>query len=353
MIAPAAERELGTAGDRQQPPGRRQHDRHRRRRQGRARRPYAAGHHVRVRDQLQPAEAALRPGEGFHGDHRNLVDPADAGGASLAAGANVKEFIDYSKAQPAGLDYATSGAGTSTHLAAEMFKTMTGAKLVHVPFKGNAEVHERTARRPREGAFRLSASTLQHVRSGALRVLAVTTEKRLADLPDVPTIAELGYPGYEISSWQGVFAPAGTPKDIIAQAQRRDRRACSARRRSRRASSAKAPIRSAARPSNSPRAFQRGGEVGEGRQVRRAWARELAGPYESQTHLAGRDVMHRGGDLQLFAVDQRLEDGAALGEARRGQAGVRFSDLLHQRVIVRVAAAVGLAATWRAPAGSS
>jgi tripartite-type tricarboxylate transporter receptor subunit TctC len=128
---------------------------------------------------------------------------------------NVKEFIDYSKAQAAGLDYATSGPGTSTHLAAEMFKTMTGAKLVHVPFKGNAEVLNALIGGHVKVHFALTASTLQHVRSGALRVLAVTTEKRLPDLPDVPTIAELGYPGYEISSWQAVFAPAGTPKDIV------------------------------------------------------------------------------------------------------------------------------------------
>jgi tripartite-type tricarboxylate transporter receptor subunit TctC len=128
---------------------------------------------------------------------------------------NVKEFIEYSKAQPAGLDYATSGPGTSTHLAAEMFKTMTGAKLVHVPFKGNAEVLNALLGGHVKVHFALTASTLQHVRSGALRVLAVTTEKRLPELPDIPTIAELGYPGYEISSWQGVFAPAGTPKAII------------------------------------------------------------------------------------------------------------------------------------------
>ena len=128
---------------------------------------------------------------------------------------NVKEFIEYSKAQPGGLDYATSGPGTSTHLAAEMFKTMTGANLVHVPFKGNAEVLNALLGGHVKVHFALTASTLQHVRSGALRVLAVTTEKRLPELPDVPTIAELGYPGYEISSWQGVFAPAGTPKDII------------------------------------------------------------------------------------------------------------------------------------------
>ena len=129
----------------------------------------------------------------------------------------VKEFIEYSKAQPSGLDYATSGPGTSTHLAAEMFKTMTGAKLVHVPFKGNAEVLNALLGGHVKVHFALTASTLQHVRSGALRVLAVTTEKRLPDLPDVPTVAELGYPGYEISSWQGVFAPAGTPKDIVSR----------------------------------------------------------------------------------------------------------------------------------------
>ena len=130
---------------------------------------------------------------------------------------NVKEFIAYSKAQPSGLDYATSGPGTSTHVAAEMFKSMTGANLVHLPFKGNAEVLNALLGGHVKAHFGLIASTLQHVRSGALRVLAVTTTKRLAALPDVPTIAELGYPGYEISSWQGIFAPAGTPKEIVGK----------------------------------------------------------------------------------------------------------------------------------------
>jgi tripartite-type tricarboxylate transporter receptor subunit TctC len=130
---------------------------------------------------------------------------------------SLKEFVEYSKAQPAGLDYATSGAGTSTHLAAEMFKTMTGAKLVHVPFKGNAEVMNALLGGHVKAHFGLAASSLQHIRAGNLRVLAVTTEKRLAYLPDVPTIAELGYPAYEITSWQGAFAPAGTPKDIVTR----------------------------------------------------------------------------------------------------------------------------------------
>ena len=130
---------------------------------------------------------------------------------------SLKEFIEYSKTQPAGLDYASSGPGTSTHLAAEMFKTMTGAKLVHVPFKGNAEVLNALLGGHVKVHFALVASTMQHVRSGAVRVLAVTTEKRLAALPDVPTIAELGYPDYEISSWQAMFAPGNTPKDIVAK----------------------------------------------------------------------------------------------------------------------------------------
>jgi tripartite-type tricarboxylate transporter receptor subunit TctC len=133
---------------------------------------------------------------------------------------NLKEFIEYSKTQPTGLDYATSGPGTSTHLAAEMFKAMTGAKLVHVPFKGNAEVINALVGGHVKVHFALTASTLQHVRNGTVRVIAVTTEKRLPDIPEVPTIAELGYPAYEISSWQGVFAPAGTPKEIVGRLNR-------------------------------------------------------------------------------------------------------------------------------------
>ena len=130
---------------------------------------------------------------------------------------NLQEFVALAKSKPGQINYGSAGIGTSTHLAAEMFKTMTGANLVHVPFKGNAEVLNALLGGHVKVHFALTASTLQHVRSGALRVLAVTTEQRLPDLPDVPTIAELGYPGYEISSWQGVFAPAGTPKDIIDQ----------------------------------------------------------------------------------------------------------------------------------------
>jgi tripartite-type tricarboxylate transporter receptor subunit TctC len=130
---------------------------------------------------------------------------------------NLKEFIAYTKASPVGLDFASSGAGTSTHLAAEMFKSMAGSNLVHVPFKGNAEVMNALLGGHIKIYFSLVPTVLQHVKSGTLRALAVTTEKRLAYLPDLPTIAESGFPGYEINSWQGVFAPTGTPKDVVTK----------------------------------------------------------------------------------------------------------------------------------------
>jgi len=130
---------------------------------------------------------------------------------------NLAEFIELAKTEPGGLDYASSGPGTSPHLAAEMFKSMAGVELVHVPFKGNAEVLNALLGGHVKIHFGLAPAVLQHVKAGNLRALAVTTEKRLPYLPDVPTIAERGFPGYEISSWQGVLAPAGTPKDVVAK----------------------------------------------------------------------------------------------------------------------------------------
>jgi tripartite-type tricarboxylate transporter receptor subunit TctC len=130
---------------------------------------------------------------------------------------NLKEFIALAKSNPKGLDYASSGPGTSTHLAAEMFNTQAGIRLVHVPYKGNAEVYNALLGGHIKVHFSLVPSGIAHVRAGKLRVLAVTTEKRLPYLPDVPTIAESGFPTYEISSWQGVLAPAGTPPTVIAK----------------------------------------------------------------------------------------------------------------------------------------
>ena len=130
---------------------------------------------------------------------------------------NLQEFIALAKSNAGGLDYASSGPGTSTHLAAEMFNTMANVRLVHVPYKGNAEVYNALLGGHIKVHFSLVPSAIAHVRAGKLRVLAVTSEKRLPYLPDVPTIAESGFPTYEISSWQGVLAPAGTRPDIVAK----------------------------------------------------------------------------------------------------------------------------------------
>jgi tripartite-type tricarboxylate transporter receptor subunit TctC len=130
---------------------------------------------------------------------------------------NLQEFIALAKSKPGSLDYATAGIGTSPHLATEMFKSMAGVDLVHVPFKGNAEANNAMLGGHVKVYFALVPAVLQHVKAGSLRALAVTTERRLPYLPDVPTIAESGFPGYEISSWQGAFAPAGTPKEIVAK----------------------------------------------------------------------------------------------------------------------------------------
>ena len=130
---------------------------------------------------------------------------------------NLQEFIAIAKAKQGGLDFASAGIGTSPHLAGEMFKSMAGVDLVHVPFKGNAEANNAMLGGHVKIYFGLVPAVLQHVKAGSLRALAVTTERRLPYLPDVPTIAESGFPAYEISSWQAAFAPAGTPKDVVAK----------------------------------------------------------------------------------------------------------------------------------------
>jgi tripartite-type tricarboxylate transporter receptor subunit TctC len=130
---------------------------------------------------------------------------------------SLKEFIAMAKSKAGGWDYASSGVGTSPHLAAEMFKSMAGVDMVHVPYKGNAEAMNAFLGGHIKIYFALVPAVLQHVKAGSLRAIAVTTEQRLPYLPDVPTIAESGFPGYEISSWQGVFAPGGTPRDVVGK----------------------------------------------------------------------------------------------------------------------------------------
>jgi tripartite-type tricarboxylate transporter receptor subunit TctC len=130
---------------------------------------------------------------------------------------SVQELIALARARPGELVYASSGVGASSHLTIELFLLMTGTRMLHVPYKGPGPgLIDLVAGRVTMAAPSTIA-TLPHVRSGRLRALAVTTAKRVAGLPDIPSVAEAGVPGYESVSWFGFVAPAGTPKDIVAR----------------------------------------------------------------------------------------------------------------------------------------
>jgi len=131
----------------------------------------------------------------------------------------VKELIAVAKARPGQLHYASAGNGTPPHLAAELFKTMTGVNMVHVPYKGNTFAFTDLVAGQVSVSFPTIPSALPLVRSGRLRALAVTSARRSAVLPDVPTIAESGVPGYDSASWFGMLAPAGTPAAITTKLQ--------------------------------------------------------------------------------------------------------------------------------------
>jgi tripartite-type tricarboxylate transporter receptor subunit TctC len=128
---------------------------------------------------------------------------------------NVKELIAVAKAKPGELNVATSGIATSTHMASELFLYMTGTKMVHVPFKGGGPGIVAMLAGQCHLYFATISTSLPHVKAGKLRGLAVTSSKRSVALPDVPTIAESGVPGYAHSSWVGMLAPAKTPQPIL------------------------------------------------------------------------------------------------------------------------------------------
>jgi tripartite-type tricarboxylate transporter receptor subunit TctC len=132
---------------------------------------------------------------------------------------NVKELIAVAKARPNDLTYASTGNGTSPHMLMEMFKWKTGTQMVHVPYKGAAPALVDQMAGQVVVAFNSAVGALPHARSGRLRALAVSTEKRFAAMPDLPTVEEAGVKGYSGSSWQGVAAPAGTPPEILNRVQ--------------------------------------------------------------------------------------------------------------------------------------
>ena len=130
---------------------------------------------------------------------------------------SVSELIAYGKANPNKLNFASSGNGTSIHLSGELFRTMTGVQMTHVPYKGSSPALTDLIAGQVQLMFDNLPSSLQFIKAGKLRALAVTSAERSAALPDVPTLAESGLPGFEASSWFGVLAPAGTPNDIIVK----------------------------------------------------------------------------------------------------------------------------------------
>jgi tripartite-type tricarboxylate transporter receptor subunit TctC len=128
---------------------------------------------------------------------------------------SVQDLIDLAKSQPGKLNYASAGRGTPLHLAAELFKSMTGTDIVHVPYGGDTPALLDLLAGNVQLSFMSVSSTAPQIKAGKLRALAVTSEHRAAALPDLPTLQELGFKGYDISTWWGLFAPAKTPPEIV------------------------------------------------------------------------------------------------------------------------------------------
>ncbi|MES2564508.1 MAG: tripartite tricarboxylate transporter substrate binding protein [Pseudomonadota bacterium] len=129
--------------------------------------------------------------------------------------ANLKEFVALVKSQPGKLNFASAGAGSTTHLAMEMLKSAAGMDIVHVPYNGNAPAGTAVLGGQVQALFGSMPAVLPHAKSGKVRPLAVGTAKRSPALPDVPTVAESGYPGFEVSLWLAFFAPRATPVAIV------------------------------------------------------------------------------------------------------------------------------------------
>ena len=142
----------------------------------------------------------------------------------LAVNANtpakdVKELIALMKAKPDEYKYASSGIGSTQHIAGEGFKHAAGVQMIHVPYKGSSQAHLDVIAGQVQIMFDTTSSAMGHIKSGKLKALAVTTAQRSAELPNVPTLAEAGVPGFEMSTWYGLYVTAGTPRDVVARLQ--------------------------------------------------------------------------------------------------------------------------------------
>jgi tripartite-type tricarboxylate transporter receptor subunit TctC len=133
---------------------------------------------------------------------------------------SVADVIRLAKAKPGELTFASSGNGTSIHLSGELFNSMAGTKMQHIPYKGSAPMLIDLISGQVNMAFDNLSASMVHIKGGKLKALAVTGTQRSAQLPDVPTVAEAGLPGYDSTSWNAIYAPAGTPRDIVDKLNR-------------------------------------------------------------------------------------------------------------------------------------
>lgn len=130
---------------------------------------------------------------------------------------SVAELIAYIRAKPGGLNYGSSGVGGGAHLAGEIFKTSAGVQLTHIPYKGAAPAMADLLGGQVPMVFDPIPTSITQVRSGKIKALAITSARRSALIPELPTVAESGLPGFEVAAWFGLYAPASTPKDIVAR----------------------------------------------------------------------------------------------------------------------------------------
>ncbi|MDM0032017.1 tripartite tricarboxylate transporter substrate binding protein [Variovorax sp. J22P271] len=140
---------------------------------------------------------------------------------------SVADLVAYAKANPGKLSYGSFGNGTSAHLAGELFKSLAKVDLTHVPYRGSAPALTDLLGGQIDMMFTTTASVAPYIASGKLRALAVTSPQRSSALPNVPTVAESGVPGYVAQSWYGLYAPAGTPRDVVMQLNAAIRKAAS------------------------------------------------------------------------------------------------------------------------------
>ena len=139
-------------------------------------------------------------------------------GAAVPAN-TVKELVALMKAKPEAFKYASSGVGSTQHIAGEGFDVAAGVKSIHIPYKGSTQAHLDIIAGNVQMMFDTTSSAMGQIKAGKFKPLAVTTPQRSAELPDVPTLAEAGVAGFEMSTWYGVFVTAGTPSDVVTKLQ--------------------------------------------------------------------------------------------------------------------------------------